>query len=82
MNKMRQSTAACPALRSRAAGFTLVELTVALFLAVFLMVGVAEIFKISSDTASMVEAVSDSHQMARSALNMLTQDLSQFAPDG
>lgn len=75
-----------PASRRRrpyaARGFTLVELTVALFLAVFMMVGVAEIFKISADTAKQVEAISDTHQMARGALNLITEDISQAAPDG
>lgn len=67
---------------SAARGFTLVELTVALFLAVFMMVGVAEIFKMSANTAKQVEAAGDSYQMARGALNLITQDISQAAPDG
>ena len=68
--------------RSKAGAFTLIELTVALFLAVFLMVGVAEIFKISTRTASRVEATGDSYQMARSALSRISEDISQAAPDG
>ncbi len=68
--------------RGRVSGFTLIELSVALFLAVFLMVGVAEIFKISTQTASRTEAMSDTYQMARGVLSTLADDLSQAAPDG
>jgi len=61
----------------RARGFTLVEIMAAMALAVMVMVGVAQIFKMSSEAVAAAEAVSQQYQLGRGALNMLQYDLSR-----
>jgi len=61
----------------RAGGFTLVEIMSAMALAVLVMVGVAQIFKMSSEAVSEAQAASDAYQLGRGAMNMLQRDLAR-----
>jgi len=61
-------------------GFTLIEILSAMALAVLIMIGLAQVFKISSQAVSETEATTDAYQQARAALTMLQRDFGQSAP--
>ncbi len=68
--------------RRRAAGFTLIEILTAMSLAVLVMVGVAQIFKMTSDMVTESEKISDGYQMGRGAMTVLQHDWSRMTPEG
>ncbi len=63
-------------------GFTLIEVLTAVALTAGLMLGVIEIFKMSTDSASQTEQASDAFEMGRGVMAQLESDTSMFAPEG
>ncbi len=69
--------------RRRPAGaFTLVEIVAAMALAVLIMLGMVQVFKMASEAVSNTEATTDSYQMARGIFSGLQKDLLGFTPEG
>lgn len=60
---------------TRARAFTLVELMVAIALVLVLMVGVSKVFKITTDTVSANQGISDNTRNARAAQAVLARDI-------
>lgn len=66
----------------RRAGFTLVEILAAMSLAVLVMLGVAQVFKISSDAVAEAESLSGGYQLGRAVMTTLDRDLRCFSNEG
>ncbi|MBN2581995.1 MAG: prepilin-type N-terminal cleavage/methylation domain-containing protein [Planctomycetes bacterium] len=66
----------------RGPGFTLVEIMAAMSLAVIIMLGVVQVFRMATDSVSKAEATSDSYQMARGLFSILQKDLWATSRDG
>jgi prepilin-type N-terminal cleavage/methylation domain-containing protein len=67
---------------AKRAGFTLVELMVAMALTLFVMVILTQAFVTSLDTFSGMKGVGDMQQNLRTAGNVIKNDLSQYHFDG
>jgi prepilin-type N-terminal cleavage/methylation domain-containing protein len=65
-----------------ARGFTLIEVLTAVALTAGLMLGVIQIFKMSTDAAGQTEQASDAMEMGRGVMTQLESDLGEFAPEG
>ncbi len=63
-------------------GFTLVEILAAMTLAVLVMLGVAQVFKISSEAVTEAESLSGGYQYGRALMTTLERDLRCFASEG
>jgi type II secretory pathway pseudopilin PulG len=63
-------------------GFTLVEILAAMTLAVLVMLGVAQVFKISSEAVTEAESLSSGYQYGRALMTTLERDLRCFASEG
>lgn len=66
----------------RQGGFTLVEILAAMSLAVLVMLGVAQVFKIASDAVTEAESWSSGYGLGRSTFSMLERDLRCFTNEG
>ncbi len=68
--------------RRSSAAFTLVELMIAIALVLILMLGVSRVFRITGETISANQAVSENTRYARSIQSTFTSDIAHVAPDG
>ena len=68
--------------RRSAGAFTLVEIVAAMALAVIIMLGIVQVFKMASEAVTNTESTTDSYQMARGIFTMLRQDLMRFSNEG
>lgn len=71
-----------PTARRTASAFTLVELVIAVALAVLLMIGVNLVFRFTSDAVSAGQTVSANLRSAQAAGTTFQNDLAALAPDG
>ncbi|MDB5174359.1 MAG: hypothetical protein JWN51_3132 [Phycisphaerales bacterium] len=66
--------------RTHPAGFTLIELLVSIAIALLLILGVNEVFRISSETAGQGQALSTINRDNRAIQNTLTEDFRNLDP--
>lgn len=79
---MTRNHSGCNRAAGRQGGFTLVEILAAMSLAVLVMLGVAQVFKICSDAVSEAESLSSGYQLGRGVMTMLERDLRSFTNEG
>lgn len=68
--------------RRRPSGFTLVELMVAVALVLLIIVGVNEVFRLTSDTVGAGQSLSGALRDQRATRTTLEEDFAHVAPDG
>ncbi len=68
--------------RGASPAFTLVEVLWAVLLGVFVMLGIVQVFKMSTEAVSEAKSISDAYQTARGVLSMLDQDFAQQTREG
>lgn len=66
--------------RTHSAGFTLIELMVSIAIALLLILGVNEVFRISSETAGQGQTLSTISRDDRAIQNTLTEDMRNIVP--
>jgi type II secretory pathway pseudopilin PulG len=66
----------------RIGGFTLVEILTAMALAVLVMIGVVQVFKMTTDAVSEAEKLSHGYQLGRGTMNAIGHDVTRFTNEG
>lgn len=66
----------------RVGGFTLVEILTAMALAVLVMLGVVQVFKMTTDAVSEAQKLGDAYRAGRGTMSTIARDLTRFTNEG